>query len=621
MIYKSRLPNSALKFCKVLLQNAVKPIKELHAIQTTAEQLTSTSGHKQPYEIYLSLLTTATQRLDGTTPSTRAHRSAHMHNMFPELQESMDETLPGDGEVYDVNSPVELILANAHARLPKIPTGANPSSRLSEEIFRSLSREGKQAWISLSAEDKLKILGKTPVSTIDRGNPTTDKTELKTENQTETRSVNLHNMSAADYLALQQHFSEKLVTTKKPTVKFEESNSAFVPYQPVGRLLNPKNASTASGTPSTKTYSANSVSISPADPRFVLKKETQDNSSQVIINEKPYRASNYSINLHEVLYDCTTCNNLEYTSALIDRGSNGGIAGNDVRVISFHPDMDANVGNIGNTNQFTNLPLATVGGVVQTSIGPAIIVLPFYAYTGQDTTIICPNQLEYYGNNVDDRCKANNGKQSITTASGIEIPLAIKNGLARLPIRPFKDEELSKLPTIMLASDSIPWNPSVLDDEYSTTVPMPFNDQNNDPATGFEWSFDIWGDIPDYEGDPNEDIIVFSPPDVETPIPIVNTPKPLETITSEANNKVDLDFYPDGKTFKDNNDFQCKFSYSFELPIQHHGTTYYMVIPEEPPVLLPPPEPPPLTFVSLTTITTKWGDSYQEWGESNPTHC
>ena len=65
--------------------------------------------------------------------------------------------------------------------------------------------------------------------------------------------------------------------------------------------------------------------------------------------------------------------------------------------------MHANVGNIGNTKQFTNLPLATVGGVVATSIGLAIIVLPFYAYTGQDTTIICPNKLEYYGNNVDDR--------------------------------------------------------------------------------------------------------------------------------------------------------------------------------------------------------------------------
>ena len=102
---------------------------------------------------------------------------------------------------------------------------------------------------------------------------------------------------------------------------------------------------------------------------------------------------------------------------------------------------------------------------------------------------------------------------------------------------------------------------------------------------------------------------------------MVNTPKPLETNTSEANNKFDLDFYPDGKIFKNKDNFQCKFTYSFELPVQDHGTTYDMVIPKEPPILLPPPEPPPLTFVSLTTITTIWGGNYQEWKESNSTHC
>ena len=254
-------------------------------------------------------MTTAAQRIDSTTFSTRARCSANLHKQFPNEQDSYDDPLPGDGEDYDVNSPVEVILANAHARLPKMRTGANPASRLSAKIFHSLLREGKQAWISLPAEDKLKILGKTPVNTTDRGKPVTDKGESKTGSETETSSVNLYIMSAADYLALQQHFSEKLATTKKPAVKFEEINCAVVPYKPVGRLLNPKNATTASGTPFTKMYSANSVSISPADPRFVLKKETQDNSSQTIVNGKPYKASDYSINLHQVLYEYTTCNN------------------------------------------------------------------------------------------------------------------------------------------------------------------------------------------------------------------------------------------------------------------------------------------------------------------------
>ena len=173
----------------------------------------------------------------------------------------------------------------------------------------------------------------------------------------------------------------------------------------------------------------------------------------------------------------------------------------------------------------------------------------------------------------------------------------------------------------MLASDTIPWNPSVLDDEYSTTATMLPNDQDNNPKTGIEWSFNIWEDIPDYEGDPDEDTIVFSLPDVKTTIPIVSTAKTLDTTNSDTNGEFNLDFYPDGKFSKNNDDLQCKFAYSFELPVQDHGTTYDMVIPEEPPVLLPPPEPPPLTIVSLTSITTKWGDSYQEWRKCNSTYC
>ena len=101
---------------KILLQNAVKPIKELHSIQTTAEQLSTTTGQTQPYDTYLLLLLTAAQRMDGATPSTRACCATHMHEQFVDPQDLHDELLPGNGEdSYDINSPVNLILVNAHA--------------------------------------------------------------------------------------------------------------------------------------------------------------------------------------------------------------------------------------------------------------------------------------------------------------------------------------------------------------------------------------------------------------------------------------------------------------------------------------------------------------------------
>ena len=96
----------------------------MHSIQTTAEQLITSTGSKQPYETYVALLTTAAQKIHGTIPSTPARCSTNLHEQFAVEQDSYDDPFPGDGEEYDVNSPVEVILANAHARLPKQRTGA-----------------------------------------------------------------------------------------------------------------------------------------------------------------------------------------------------------------------------------------------------------------------------------------------------------------------------------------------------------------------------------------------------------------------------------------------------------------------------------------------------------------
>ena len=115
-------------------------------------------------------------------------------------------------------------------------------------------------------------------------------------------------------------------------------------------------------------------------------------------------------------------------------------------------------------------------------------------------------------------------------------------------------------------------------------------------------------------------------PDVETNILIVDTPlfvfaSDQCTTRSETNGGLDFDNYPDDKVVKNHEDFLCQLYYSSELPVQNYIIAYHMSIQEEPPTFLPPPESPPLTYVSFTIITTKWGYSYQEWGECNSTHC
>ena len=73
---------------------------------------------------------------------------------------------------------------------------------------------------------------------------------------------------------------------------------------------------------------------------------------------------------------------------LLDHGFNGEIAGGDVHVKYMHPQMEVNIEGI-DWHQITHISLATVGGVVDLSVGPVIIVMPFYALTQKGATIMC----------------------------------------------------------------------------------------------------------------------------------------------------------------------------------------------------------------------------------------
>ena len=74
-------------------------------------------------------------------------------------------------------------------------------------------------------------------------------------------------------------------------------------------------------------------------------------------------------------------------SLLIDGGANGGMAGNDVRVLSESSFNKANVNGVGDS-QIQNLPLATVViGLISTHQGPAIVLFHQYANYGKGHTI------------------------------------------------------------------------------------------------------------------------------------------------------------------------------------------------------------------------------------------
>lgn len=163
--------------------------------------------------------------------------------------------------------------------------------------------------------------------------------------------------------------------------------------------------------------------------------------------------------------------------SLVDRGANGGIAGDDVILIEkTHRTCD--VSGIDN-HTISDLPIATCAGLVQSSIGPVIVILHQYAYSGKGKTIHSSAQVECFGNTVDDRSvKVQDGKQHIVTSDGIVLPLHFRQGLPYLDMSKPTSQNMADFPHIVLTSDQ-EWNPSCLDSEGSFELDLDDLDNNN----------------------------------------------------------------------------------------------------------------------------------------------
>ncbi|GAX29003.1 hypothetical protein FisN_7Hu406 [Fistulifera solaris] len=181
--------------------------------------------------------------------------------------------------------------------------------------------------------------------------------------------------------------------------------------------------------------------------------------------------------------------------SLIDRGANGGVAGEDMRLIRTVPDRFVDIQGIDN-HQLPKVLIATVCGVVKTQVGEQIAIFNQYAYTGRGVSIHSSGQLEHYGHKVDDRSVKVGGTQRILRHGGYIMPLVMVRGLCRLEIRPFSDKEWRDLPHIFMTNDE-EWDPSVLDhkmeeNEWIGPPPPALEDTSNQNI------FDEFGEYREY---------------------------------------------------------------------------------------------------------------------------
>ena len=157
------------------------------------------------------------------------------------------------------------------------------------------------------------------------------------------------------------------------------------------------------------------------------------------------------------------------TGSLMDNGANGGMAGDDVKILAYHDHDRAHVTGIAG-NTLEDLPIVTAAGLIETTNGPVIGIFHQYAYHGKGKTIHSVPQIQHFDLHVDCTSRKRHGKQRVVTPDGWIIPLHVRNGLTYMDMRPPDDSEIESYPHVMFTSDST-WDPSVLDDETDLAVP------------------------------------------------------------------------------------------------------------------------------------------------------
>lgn len=442
------------EFKRTLLDNAVNPVAELRNVRVTQDTLSSQNNYKPTWDSYLSLLQTAATVLDNaqnhgnSRPDNSTSRKAYQTSWVPDDDEPLFDTGPSffddDGDEpgeFEIDTPLATVTAYA-ARQTRSRTDlghpSDPSTRLPDTVFKQLTVDDRRTWARLGLHARRLILSGRS------GDPTTPDSSMG--------SAGISNVSQRRILLADQSPSPT-TTPLHPTSPENPSTTVLTNLSdrraPVpGDIRRLLSTSSAVRGPSSTLVAA--THISPSAGEDIIE-----------IDGTRYRRVNMTR-----IYQAYNSRFASNSGALIDRGANGGLAGNNCRIIAKSPDRYVNIEGI-DKHQVTHIPIVTCGAYVITrKHGPVILVLHQFAGLSRGPTIISAAQVEAFGNRVNDRSlKVDANGQCIITNDGYELPLHIRHGLPYLDIRPYTDKEFDELPHVVLTSD-VDWDPDTMDGEF-----------------------------------------------------------------------------------------------------------------------------------------------------------
>ena len=331
-------------------------------------------GVELTFSQYKNLLLSATAAYDAKLglSQPRSLRRTQEHSWT-------DSSAPDEAS-FDIDTDVTELSAFAARR--SFP--GTPRHRLSREQWRALSASDRSIWDQLPNASKAIILGTSLAPSASAPTPVPAPADPPH------RRLNLHDISAADYL--------DILSIHK--LAFNPDNGAPAPPTATPDATPAPPTVAAPSAPSSILAMATKRTSSGSSSRTQAA-STTGTSSSPLSTASPGDIRRVLGNVHRITYKISA-HRAHTFGSLVDRGANGGLAGDDVRIVhkSEHP-RTVDVSGIDN-HEITGLPIVTVGGVVQSQRGPVIAIMHQYAYTGQGKTIHSSAQLEWFQNKVRD---------------------------------------------------------------------------------------------------------------------------------------------------------------------------------------------------------------------------
>ena len=249
------------------------------------------------------------------------------------------------------------------------------------------------------------------------------------------------------------------------------------------------------------------IETTPSDPLLAMVHQSihtsDDDASDITKVLSAKRSRQIQVCKHYIFQHANHTNN-----QLVDRGTNGGLAGSDMRVI-YKTHRKINISGIDN-HEVNGLDVVTAATLLNTSLGKVIGIFNEYAHLGKGSSIHSSGQLEWFKTHVDEKSIKVGGTQVITTLEGYSVPLLIKDGLAYATSlgRP-TDQDMDTYPHVFFTSPD-EWDPSVLDHDPpplegldpSQVLDQPFGDP----------MFDAYGDFNEHII-ANLNILLDAPPE------------------------------------------------------------------------------------------------------------